>query len=440
MRKNSKPKSLKLKLYKIGLVISLLVFTLSLVLGYILFIQFSSRINQNQLKSVLRGVEYSIRDDLLNGNYFVVNDKISNFIKRENLNNLCVSLKDLNAQYSIEIGRSNICKKSEINDSVYIFYDEKKEHPAYELNIHLSEIQIDAKTKFIILVFSIIISLISMIGVVLIIKIIHHNINLINSFISNDNLETAEDKYQYTEVKKILNLKNELVESLSLIQKQKVEKAMAETKVAFAAQVAHDIKSPLSVLNLIGKTISNELKNEHVDLFKLAIKRIQIISDDLLDKKDDYINYQISNSSLKECMLKIIQEKEYLISQSREDIKIVFKSSHLLNFNKLPIQVIERIFSNILNNSIEALSNSKNGIIEVSLTENNEKTSILIKDNGPGMSPEILQKVCLKGFTVGKNNGNGLGLYHAKSTIEASGGLFTITSVVDIGTTVNIVF
>ena len=99
----------------------------------------------------------------------------------------------------------------------------------------------------------------------------------------------------------------------------------------------------------------------------------------------------------------------------------------------------ERIASNLLNNAIEAISDDKNGLVELELLDIDASTVFVIKDNGRGISENILNKIGTKGFTEGKFNGNGLGVYHAVSTVEKAGGKLHIKSQYGLGTTITVV-
>ena len=74
----------------------------------------------------------------------------------------------------------------------------------------------------------------------------------------------------------------------------------------------------------------------------------------------------------------------------------------------------------------------------VSLSSDNGKIFLVIKDNGKGIPPEILIKLGQRGETHGKAGGSGLGLFHARTTAESWGGSLVITSELGKGTTVKI--
>ena len=68
---------------------------------------------------------------------------------------------------------------------------------------------------------------------------------------------------------------------------------------------------------------------------------------------------------------------------------------------------LQRIVSNLVNNSIEAFTGP--GTVDISLAS----------ADGKGIPPEILSRLGRKGETHGKAGGTGLGLYHARTAITA---------------------
>jgi signal transduction histidine kinase len=91
-----------------------------------------------------------------------------------------------------------------------------------------------------------------------------------------------------------------------------------------------------------------------------------------------------------------------------------------------------QVLSNLINNAIKFTD--MNGVISISLSktkslssdknntvEENEHFLIRIKDDGSGIDPEIQSRLFSK-FVTKSNTGTGLGLFIAKSIIEAHGG------------------
>lgn len=82
------------------------------------------------------------------------------------------------------------------------------------------------------------------------------------------------------------------------------------------------------------------------------------------------------------------------------------------------------VISNLLNNAYEAIDSA--GEITVQLLVEGSKTQITIQDTGRGIPVSILDRLFTEGFTYGKANGNGRGLFHAKKTIATWGGSIRI--------------
>ncbi|MFN3698483.1 MAG: sensor histidine kinase [Pseudobdellovibrio sp.] len=263
--------------------------------------------------------------------------------------------------------------------------------------------------------------------------------NFINSA-STNNLENIQANDKDSVTSKILSIMVTNIENAKVIQELNFQLKEKELISNIARQVAHDVRSPLSVLNLVIQTFkeSNNFKdsNDSIELLNQAINRINSITEDLLSKSRKGISNSFSLSSLLES---IVKEKQYLLGSSNLKINLMY--STINNADLVTIiekSDIERIVSNIINNSIESLESSNEGFVKIELDVVGSRNLIKITDNGHGMTADVLSKVCSKGFTFGKSDGNGLGLYHAKSTIESAGGVFRISSEVGVGTVVEI--
>ncbi|MBL7554597.1 MAG: HAMP domain-containing histidine kinase [Bdellovibrionaceae bacterium] len=224
--------------------------------------------------------------------------------------------------------------------------------------------------------------------------------------------------------------------------------------INISRQVAHDIRSPLTALNLAVSTFQ-DMTAEKRQLVKNATQRINDIANDLLKKnthsfttfadlkKDTaHILEGTSVILLPTLIDRIVSEKRI---QYREKIDIKIEADLNNSFGTFILgndSELSRIISNLLNNSVEALNNDK-GEISVSLSGTHNRVLITIRDNGKGIPETLLPYVGELGFSHGKagiESGSGLGIHHAKNTVYRWGGNFKIKSKLNEGVSVEMEF
>ncbi len=213
-----------------------------------------------------------------------------------------------------------------------------------------------------------------------------------------------------------------------------VEKELSET----AIQVAHDIRSPLAVLDMLAKDLTG-IAEDRRNKIRNAARRINDICNNLLLQH----NIKISNTKCNEpIQIKpeyITSILEYIVSEKRiqySNKNITFDlmiddNAHNV-FVKLKISEFSRVISNLINNSVEAIS--KDGQVLVKLTKNMENIKIIIKDNGCGIPSSLLPQIIHEGVSFGKKDGHGLGVSYAVKSIESWGGEYNIKSECNKGT------
>lgn len=210
-----------------------------------------------------------------------------------------------------------------------------------------------------------------------------------------------------------------------------------------ARQLAHDIRSPISALNLAVSegAIPNQ---DHKNLLLAAAKRINSIANDLLVKykgSNQLIPESSSGSSLNYCVVyldieSVVLEKRALLGQS--GIKLDFSIAKECMFQCAGVEPVlfQRVLSNVINNSIEALGDS--GHIEVAIVKRGEQIAVTVVDDGPGIPKEILKKLGLEEVTHGKQNGSGIGIFAAATSLRKVGGDLLVTSQLGQGTRVEL--
>lgn len=202
--------------------------------------------------------------------------------------------------------------------------------------------------------------------------------------------------------------------------------------------MAHDIRSPLATLKLITSVLEG-LSEENKKILDMVTDRIESIAADFLSlaKKNKQLLQTVSHSKLIEIINQLIAEKclEYT---SESGIEISLSHAHSVPKNcmvKIDSLELQRVLSNLINNSVQSFEEQK-GFVQVIVEHKNGIINIVIKDNGKGIHPKIISHLMQKWATFGKAGGSGLGLYHAKNTIESWGGTLTLTSEFGVGTSV----
>lgn len=231
--------------------------------------------------------------------------------------------------------------------------------------------------------------------------------------------------------------------ALNDLKNKSEELIKAQTFSNLASQISHDVRSPLAALNMIVGGL-NHLPEEKRLLIRNSVQRINDIANNLLEqsrfKKDINLVRDTKSVLISPIIDSLLSEKRAQF-HGKGGIKIEsdFHDGYGL-FSNIDVIEFKRVLSNLINNSIEAFSIS-GGVVKVNLSRVNDEVQITIIDNGKGIPKSVLKRIGEKGVSFGKdsiNSGHGLGVFHAKSTIESFLGKLTIDSVEGIGTTVKI--
>jgi signal transduction histidine kinase len=213
-------------------------------------------------------------------------------------------------------------------------------------------------------------------------------------------------------------------------------------------QVSHDIRSPLAALNMVMNHLKNIPEDKRV-LIRTSVARINDIANSLLEQSKEGNSQggiQTSESLQPELLPALVDSlvsEKRIQFNDRIDIQII---PDLINsygaFANINATELKRTLSNLINNSVEAFS-SNVGTVTVSVASDIDSHKISVQDNGKGIPIHVQEKLGQKGITHGKSgtqSGTGLGIYHAKMTVEALGGQFKIFSDEGKGTLVTLDF
>ncbi len=221
--------------------------------------------------------------------------------------------------------------------------------------------------------------------------------------------------------------KNEIADSRRIAIEQQSKIRLGE----IASHTAHDMRGALRNIRQIIK-ITDSLPESHKGIIEKSVDRLSKISESILtDSKT--INQQDIESKIRTDIAQAIRSViAFKQAQFGSTIKLVEKINTRNVFCTLDPDQFERSISNLIDNAIEA--SDAGAIIEIGTIKCSSGVEVFVKDFGKGISNEDLKKIGTKGFSSGKANGNGLGLFYTKRFAEDLGGRFDIASELGDGT------
>lgn len=244
--------------------------------------------------------------------------------------------------------------------------------------------------------------------------------------------ETLEAAQLLDAVRRFISIEKKLKAAEIESEKQRALSAIAE-------QVAHDVRSPLAALDSALRD-SPEFPEDRRRLVVDSVDRIRAIANDLLqrNRSPDATSVQgVEPGRLWDMIEPLLNEKRLQFHGATFEIRGICVADQVV-LCRVPGVEFKRVLSNLINNAVESLKNVP-GTVTVCLEVQGDRARVSVKDDGVGISPEILAKLGERGMTHGKSGGSGLGLHHAKSCAQAWGGGLEIESKVGLGTTVTLV-
>ena len=210
-------------------------------------------------------------------------------------------------------------------------------------------------------------------------------------------------------------------------------KAFQAAKMAtlgeISAGIAHEINNPLSTITLSAGSIRKRLENGTMEKEVLIpyLSRIEDTSHRIskIVKGMRAFSREGSKDEVAPVYIQtIIENTLNLCEETLKKNEVKLESVNIPEAIVMCREVeITQTLLNLIQNAIDALAEVKNKRIKISVELSGETASIIVEDNGPGISPKNVEKIMNPFFTtkeVGK--GTGLGLFISYGLVKSNNG------------------
>ncbi len=249
-----------------------------------------------------------------------------------------------------------------------------------------------------------------------------NNLILASTSIGQGNLDTKVPEIKTDKELEILNKNfNQMIDRLKTQQDKLLLSERYEAWENVARKLAHEIKNPLTPIQLTIDRIKSKYHNfddvkqktDFENYLKTIIKQIKQI-ESLVNEFSDFARMP-KPIFQKNDLIKILENNITLLQTLDHNIQINFsKKEGTLEFN-CDGEQLNRVFLNIIKNSIESIQEKaiKNGnfnkFINIEIKSNSDYITLTINDNGIGFTDKTINNVAKPYYTT-KINGSGLGL------------------------------
>ncbi len=182
-------------------------------------------------------------------------------------------------------------------------------------------------------------------------------------------------------------------------------------------QIAHDLKSPLTALEIIAARLKT-LPPDERQLIIQAVDRIQEIMVGVLSPTPAGSAPSLQKMWGLDNLRGLIDEKQFEFPQIRFQVEITADGAFT---SKIPAAQMNRVVSNLMNNACEA--NGGSGVVCIRV-RTGEEFAIEIEDEGQGVPAEIREHLGQLGVSGKDSTGarRGIGLYSAFQFVNELGG------------------
>jgi nitrogen fixation/metabolism regulation signal transduction histidine kinase len=255
---------------------------------------------------------------------------------------------------------------------------------------------------------------------------------------SNDADEVTRLTKSFNTMTRKLLAQKELEDKLRVLERRGI---LAE----MASNLAHEIRNPLNLINLTADHLGHEYKPVEDDKQKIYNELIGALKAEVQHLNKMVVDFMNIGRPSK------LKKTRFTVHELFEQVQVLVKQHLMAKAVRLDIsddqgeklfadlEQMRLVILNLLLNAVEAVPNNGRIFISVKKGEPLQGLVIIVRDNGPGIPPDDLERIFEPYFTK-RPGGTGLGLALARRIVEEHDGKIKATNHPDGGAQFEISF
>jgi signal transduction histidine kinase len=251
--------------------------------------------------------------------------------------------------------------------------------------------------------------------------------------------------FQFTELEARIDAQLKMVQTLRALDERETRLAAVGQQ---AAQIAHDLRSPLTavmlrteslrhtLLDLNGGEASSqeqvqaqvEVEDDDLVAIRNSVNRASGMVSELVEfLKGGQVPLERSNCELGEFLHKVGDDLAGTLRESELELVLQVEPPDLCV--SMDRERMTRVVENLLHNAHEAMRwgrEPKGSRIWLQAFTQDNHIILRVADNGPGILPQIRERLFQAFETAGKTKGTGLGLAISRNIVHAHGGTLEV--------------
>ncbi|HEX5099163.1 MAG TPA: ATP-binding protein, partial [Polyangiaceae bacterium] len=206
-----------------------------------------------------------------------------------------------------------------------------------------------------------------------------------------------------------------------------------------ARRLAHEIKNPLTPIQLAVQDIHRRYDGDNGDYRRLLDTTLEVVEDEvgtlrrLVSEFSEFARLpraELEVADLSEFLLELADRPLLSDDERKSDsaiatgdaVAVAFEVSKQPAPARIDRQMLRRVLINLVRNAVQAVAATKRpGRVRVQLARDGDFWNLDVEDDGPGVAPELRQAI-FDPYVTTKTDGTGLGLAIVKKIVVEHGG------------------